>query len=435
MSAAASSSDPPGFAKTGEKNRAPSLGVVGANDRITVGVVGAGIAGLNHLFGIHESAKENNVVVAAVSDLCAPRRAWARKRAELPEADTYSDYRPMLERKDLDAIVVATHDHLHAQVSLDCLDADKHVYCERPMTRYLGEAFQVADKVQSSRKVFQVNVNACSADVWRKCVELVRSGTVGQVVWGEGSLCTNGGPGCDGFRPITKDEGLGEAEWKSWLGPLKWRPFDIVHFWQWRLYHDYSAGLLGSRAPFVLYPLMLASGAPEFPVRVTCISGRQLPHELSRIEPLTTRLPRHIQFIAEFPSGFSVAITTSWLYGSVPATNLFGHKASLAISAAQDQIEITPEKEFGGNTGRQLITGLKPVYDNRAHERNWFDCIRSGNEPNAGVSLSLRAQSVLALAEMSDRLNTPCFFDEKTRKITDGNGKELAPLTYGSLDS
>ena len=71
------------------------------------------------------------------------RRDFARAKANLKDADVYVDYRKMLERKDIDAVLIATHDPLHAQMILDSLEAGKHVYCEKPLTRYLGEAFQV----------------------------------------------------------------------------------------------------------------------------------------------------------------------------------------------------------------------------------------------------------------------------------------------------
>ena len=78
------------------------------------------------------------------------------------------------------------------------------------------------------------------------------------------------------------------------------------------------------------------------------------------------------------------------------------------------------------------MTGLQPE-DIRVHEKNWFDCIRTGKTPNANIDLAIRVQTVISLAEMSQRLNMTCLFDEKTRKITNGDGKEIPALTYGSL--
>src|SRR5437773_5220723 len=124
------------------QNQAPSAGrVIGANVRIAVGVVGVGFGiGKNHLQGIHEKAGENNVVVGAACDLFNKRRDWAKATAELKEADIFSDYRKLLERKDIDAVLIATHDPWHAKLSMDAMEAGKHDYCEMPMPRYLDVA-------------------------------------------------------------------------------------------------------------------------------------------------------------------------------------------------------------------------------------------------------------------------------------------------------
>ena len=100
--------------------------------------------------GIHEKANENNTVVAAACDVFNKRRNWAKEKAELKDADLYVDYRKMLERKDIDAVLIATHDPLHAQMSIDAMEAGKHVYCEKPLTRYLDEAFKVYDVVKKT---------------------------------------------------------------------------------------------------------------------------------------------------------------------------------------------------------------------------------------------------------------------------------------------
>src|SRR5438309_9607522 len=96
------------------QTQAPSANVAGANDRIAVAVVGVGFGiGKNHLQGIHDKASENNVVVAGACDVFNQRRDWAKKQAELKDSDLHTDHRKMLERKDIDAVVIATHDPWH----------------------------------------------------------------------------------------------------------------------------------------------------------------------------------------------------------------------------------------------------------------------------------------------------------------------------------
>ena len=157
------------------QNQAPSAGVTGANNRIAVAVIGVGFGiGKDHLQGIHKNCAQNNTVVAAACDVYNRRRDWAKQTAELKDSDLYVDYKKLLERKDIDAVLIATHDPVHAQMSIDALQAGKHVYCEKPMTRYLDEAFKVYDAVKSTGKIFQVGSQGCSAAGWHKCAELIQ---------------------------------------------------------------------------------------------------------------------------------------------------------------------------------------------------------------------------------------------------------------------
>jgi len=328
---------------------------------------------------------------------------------------------------------VATHDPLHAQITLDSLDAGKHAYCERPLARYLGEAFQVFDKVKSSGKVFQLGEQSCSAGAWLKCAELIAAGRIGTLVWGQAEYCRNGGPGCDGWWMIMEESTPATIDWERWLGPVKRRPFSAALYHQWRLYYDYSAGLLACQAPHCLLPVMLASGRPEFPVRVNCLSAQRFQHAVFKPQAGVKQVPAHVQLMAEFPPGYGISLTCSWLNGATPSSVIYGHKANLSLGAAGDRVEITPEKEFAREVNAELFTGLHPQ-DLREHERNWFHCIRSGKLPNANIDLAIRAQTVLSLAEMSDRLKVTCLFDEKTRKVTDGTGKEITPITYGTAE-
>src|SRR6266436_2675476 len=157
------------------QTQAPSSGrAIGANDRIAVAVVGVGFGiGQNHLQGIHQNASANNVVVAAACDLFNKRRDWAKTTASLKDSDIYVDHRKLLERNDIDAVLIATHDPWHAGISIDAMQAGKHVYCEKPLTRYLGEAFQVYDAVKKTGKIFQVGSQGCSAAGWHKAAELI----------------------------------------------------------------------------------------------------------------------------------------------------------------------------------------------------------------------------------------------------------------------
>ncbi len=415
------------------QNQAPSANVTGANNRIAVAVVGVGYGiGQNHLQGIHKAASENNVVIAAASDVFNKRRNWAKETAGLKDADLFVDYRKLLERKDVDAVVIATHDPMHAQISMDTLESGKHVYCEKPMTRYLDEAFRVYDTVKKTGKVFQVGSQGCSAEGWHKCGEMVRAGKIGQLVWAQGFYCRNSVGG--EWNYAIEDESKAEnIDWEKWLGPVKKRgPFSAEEFHRWRKYYPYCAGLLGDLVPHRLHPLMLASGDPQFPVRVTSIGTKNVHADLAVAGQPEREVAEHVQLLAEFPNGYLITITCSSVNAKSPGFTIYGHKATLNIGSSGERVELVPEKEWSEEIDPETVTGLQ-AEDIRVHEKNWFDCIRSGKTPNANIDLAIRVQTVISLAEMSQRLNMTCLFDEKTRKITNGDGKEIPALTYGTL--
>lgn len=412
--------------------QAPSANVKGANDRIAVGFVGVGFGiGKDHLQGIHKNCTENNTVVAAACDVYSERRNWAKKTAELKDADVYLEYQKLLERKDIDAVLIATHDPMHAQITIDAVQAGKHVYCEKPLTRYLGEAFKVYDAVKASGKIFQIGSQGCSATGWHKCAELIKSGKLGQLVWAQGFYCRNNAGGEWNYPKdtTTKPENI---DWKRWLGPVKDRPFSAEDFHRWRKYYRYCGGLFSDLVPHRLLPLMLATGNPEFPKRVVAIGTNSIHEDKENMDKTTPEreVREHIQLLAEFPSGPMITVTSSSVAEKSPGFVLYCHKASLNVGTSGERIEIIPEKQFSEEIDMETMKDGFVAEDIRKHEANWFESIRKNQPANAHIELAVRAQAVISLAEMSDRLQTACLFDEKTRKVTDGSGKEITPLTY-----
>jgi predicted dehydrogenase len=435
------------------QSTAPSTGrVIGANDRIAVAIVGVGYGiGQDHIMGIQRDGKKNNTVMAAACDVYAQRRAWimgnaeqyARKMPEpLKEADVYTDYRKMLERNDIDAVVVATHDPNHMPVSIAAMESGKHVYCEKPMTRYLDEAFKVHDAVKRTKRVFQVGSQGCSAGAWHKAAELIQAGKIGQLVWAQGYYCRNKKKGEWNYT-IEKESSPETIDWKKWLGPVSERPFSADAFHRWRKYYPYCGGLLGDLVPHRLHPLMVATGKPEFPTRVTSIGTKSV--HTDRLTPGTPErdVPEHVQLSAEFPSGLLLTITSSAVNAKSPGFVIYGHQATLEIGDSGDKMQMIPEREFAddfeGLTDNErkdmTIEPLKGLQaeDIRMHEKNWFDCIRSGKAPNANIDLAIRVQTVISLSEMAERYKITCLFDEKTRKVTTADGKEVKPLAYDTV--
>ena len=138
------------------QSQAPAPGrVIGANDRIAVAYVGVGSQGMAHVRHQKDNARENNIVQAAVCDVYQKRLEAAKSFLGLTAADAFGDHRRLLERKDIDAVLVATVDNWHADVAIDAMEAGKHVYGEKPLARYLGEGFRMFDMVKRTGRIFQ----------------------------------------------------------------------------------------------------------------------------------------------------------------------------------------------------------------------------------------------------------------------------------------
>jgi predicted dehydrogenase len=413
---------------------APSANVLGANSKITIGLVGCGNQGLNaHITPMLQNMGTNNVAIAAVCDVSKTCRAQAKKvitDAGTPAAE-FEDYRKLLERKDLDAVLCATVDHWHARVTMDALNAGKAIYVEKPMTRYLGEAFAVYDTVKKTGQVFQVGSQGTSDLKWRQAAEWVKAGKIGPVVMVQGSFMDNNPKGRWNY-PILPWASAEDINWKVWHGDQikTHQEFSVDDYFRWRKYYAYCAGLLGDLLPHRLHPILLATGSTEFPTRVACVGSGKFESDKG-----TAGTPRRdsdeiVQVIADFPAGMTLNLTVCSVNENGPKDMIRGTKGNLNM--AGNKVELTPERPFADELDPETSSPFPPESIPN-HHKNWFDAIRGVAKANADIELAIRAQTIVSLAEMSNRLNVMCFFDEKTRKVTDGAGKEIPLLTYGSL--
>ncbi|MBI3192381.1 MAG: Gfo/Idh/MocA family oxidoreductase, partial [Pedosphaera parvula] len=408
------------------QNQAPSTGrVIGANDRIAVAYVGVGGQGMAHVRSQKDHAQENNIVQAAICDLYQKRLQNAKTFLGLTDADTYTDHRKLLQRKDIDAVVVSTIDIWHADVAIDALEAGKHVYGEKPMARYLEEGFRIYDTAKRTGKVFELGSQFCADPMYHKSAEWIKAGKLGPLVWAQGSYCRNNAKNSEWTYPVDPDANLTNLEWDRWQGRCRKQSWDPNRFFSWHKYYDDSSGILGNLLPHKFLPLMLATGSPEYPRRVCCTGTRKV--SIDREITDTTHL------LAEFPNGltFCVAGSTVNEYGLPDIIR--GRKGRIEFSTSANKAELKPERIFSEEIDAAEFADAKPLATLDALEKNFFDCIRSGATPLANIDLALKAHVVLCLAEMSERLNLTLLYDEKTRKVRTGDGKVVPPISYDTV--
>ena len=212
------------------------------NDKVTLGVIGIGGMG-NGLLGHFVQFPEARVV--AVCDVDTGHRNAAKKRVddsyENSDCAAYNDFREIINRKDIDAVVIATPDHWHATQTLAALRAGKDVYCEKPLTHNIHEAVEVITAVDKNKRVLQTGSMQRSMKEFRIACELVQNGVIGRISHVEADF---GGPAkpCDlPAEPLP--EGL---DWEMWCGPGPLRDYNAVLFnRRWRFYREYGSGGVG----------------------------------------------------------------------------------------------------------------------------------------------------------------------------------------------
>ncbi|MBN2506136.1 MAG: Gfo/Idh/MocA family oxidoreductase [Verrucomicrobia bacterium] len=423
--AAATAATAAGWAKTPVygQSQAPSAGrVLGANDRIVVGFVGTGSQGQAHVRSVKSYGASRNIALGAVCDVYQKRLDQARALAGLSVSDTYRDHRALLERKDIDAVVVATVDNWHADVAVDALEAGKHVYGEKPLARHLEEGFRIYDAVKRTGRVFQIGSQYCADPKYHKAAEWINAGKVGPLVWAQGSYCRNNLKNSEWTYPVDPDAHEGNLDWNRWLGRAPKIPFAPERYFSWHKYYDYNSGILGNLLAHTFLPLLLATGRPEFPRRVCCTGTRRVSTDREITD--TTHL------LAEMPGGLTFCVAGSTVNEVGLPEIIRGRKATLYFAFSQNKIELKPERPFADELEPETFSDPAPVGNLARLEQNFFDCIRTGATPVGNIDLAIRAHTILCLAETSERLGLMLYFDPQNRSLRTGDGRAVKPIGY-----
>src|SRR6266511_3016933 len=216
--------------------------VLGANNRLRIGIIGCGgLAQGAHIPSLMKMKEADNIEIAAVCDVYQKRLDQA---AATTGATPIKDYRAILDRKDIDYVAIVTPEHWHARMTLDAADAGKHIYCEKPMTWSIEQAKQVVKKIQQTNVKMQVGVQGMCDDSYETAQKYVKEGKLGRVVQAQIDYSRNYKRDFWVSDEPDKDVRPGEnLDWNAFLGPAPKRPFDLDRFLHWRRYWDYSGGI------------------------------------------------------------------------------------------------------------------------------------------------------------------------------------------------
>jgi predicted dehydrogenase len=241
----------------------------GPNDRIRIATIGMGIIGF---IDTETALKVPGIELVAASDLYEGRRTHA-KEIFGNEIATYVDYREILARKDIDAVLICVPDHWHARMSIDAMKAGKAVYCEKPMIRSVEEGPAVIATQNETKAVFQVGSQFASSVIYDKVKELIRTGAVGKVHAIEARYNRNSDIGAWQYS-IPTDASTETIDWDRFLGDAPKKPFDPVRFFRWRNYWDYGTAVAGDLFIHLLTGIHHATGAIG-PTRIAAMGGQR----------------------------------------------------------------------------------------------------------------------------------------------------------------
>ncbi|MCU0354249.1 MAG: Gfo/Idh/MocA family oxidoreductase [Cytophagales bacterium] len=227
-----------------------------ANDKVRLGLIGAGIIG--H-YDLETALKVPGTELAAVCDLYDGRLVRAKEKWG-SQIFTTRDYRELLQRKDIDAVLVCTSDHWHDRISIDAMNAGKHVYCEKPMVHRIEEGQAVIDAQKKTGKVFQVGSQRASASAVLEAAKYFKQGVLGELTFVEAAIDRSDANGAWQYT-IPTDASPQTVDWDRYLGDAPKVPFDAKRFFRWRNYKDYGTGVAGDLFVHLITSLHVITGS------------------------------------------------------------------------------------------------------------------------------------------------------------------------------
>jgi len=405
----------------------------GPNDKVNLALIGAGGQGTEDT---KVALTVPGVKLVAVCDLYDGRLADAKTRWG---ADIFTTkvYKEILNRKDVDAVIIGTPDFWHQQISIDAMHAGKHVYCEKPMVHGITEGPAVIKAQQETGKIFQVGSQGVSSLGNEKAKELLKSGAIGQLNYAEGFWARRG-PVEVWQYPIPADASTQTVDWDTYVSNTHKRPFDEKRFFRWRNYTDYGTGMCGDLFVHLFSSLHFITGSYG-PEKIYAAGGLRFWHDGREVPDVLlgtfdygqneAHPAFNLSLRCNFVDGTS-GTTYLRLVGSEGAMDITWDKVVLkrnSIVESEDPFYLEKLKQAGDtNPGRKKMLPPEEItfeaekgylggpYD---HMYNFFTAIRNNGKVTEDAVFGYRAAAPALLCNDSYFQNVPMHWDpEKMEK-------------------
>jgi predicted dehydrogenase len=406
-SAAATTYAPPGKAKT---PRPPKDG-----EKIRIGVIGPGGMGTGHVHALCNFAAkgEENLEIVALADVCETRWEDAKKKCEetfKSKVDTYRDYRKLVARDDIHAVLIASPEHWHAKHATDCILAGKDVYCEKPMCLHLEESIDLMNLAEANPEIiFQVGTQKMQLKKYQEAKKLIESGAIGVPTFSQTSYCRNSKDGEWLYYAIDpKWDPKTNIDWDAWCGSGPKIPWNPEIYARWRRYRDWSTGIVGDLLVHEITPLVMALASVGWPVRVVATGSHLVDKKMENHD--------QVNITVEFESGHVMTVAGSTCNEVGVETLIRGHMANLYL--ADRHCTLRPERLFVNEIDEKKIECPDIGNDQDVHRKNWLHCIRTREKPLADSITGAKVMTIVALATRSLWEGAAFRFDPKTKTAT-----------------
>jgi len=386
--------------------------VLGANDRIQLGFIGVANRGgqLMSAFLSHADAE-----IVALCDVDRGTLEGANARLD-GKAAVFSDFRKLIDRKDIDAVVIATPDHWHAIQTVTACDAGKDVYVEKPLSITVHEGRRMVEAARRNQRVVQVGTHRRSSQLYAQLAELTTSGKIGKITVSRAYRLSNMYP--TGIGRAKPEAPPADLDWDMWLGPRPARPYqDNIAPYKFRWWQLYSSQM-GNWGVHYLDAIRWLTD--ELAPSSICTLGGRFAVDDDRTIPDT------LQAMFEFASG-RLAIFAQFEASGNPAMprreiELRGTQGTAYIDTRSFQIGPERGGQFQDRQPRMKPIKVEANQANRQltalHARNFLDCIKSRKRPNADVEIGHRSTSMSLLANISLACKARLEWDAQKEVIT-----------------
>jgi len=374
--------------------------VMGANDRLQLGVIGCGDRG-RHDMG--KLLKSEQVDVVALCDVYPTQIDRAHQSA--PNAKAFGDHRKLLEMKGVDACLIATPDHWHAAITIDALNAGKDVYVEKPLTLKIEEGPAIVKAARVNNRICQVGMQQRSGQHYLQAKhEYLDTGKLGKITlartwWHGNTYHLRKAPADLQSKPSNLD-------WARFLGPVKWREYDPQQFFNWRAYLDFGGGQVTDLFTHWIDVVHMFMGQ-EIPTSGVAAGGVYYYRD-GRTAPDT------INVLLEYPGPFTATFEATLVPGITGAAIEFcGTQGRLWID--RGRYEFWP---LGRNATPTVVKAFSDIeFD---HVKNFLDCVKSRNLPNGDVLIGHRSAQASHLGNISYMQKRRLSFDPVREEILPG---------------